>query len=146
MIILGMLLSAAGFIVNLIFCIRNGISSSANPLYPALQYALMFFVTVVAFALLLSILVFSAYIVDDKYFKTRFGFVTSKYEVEKITGITLDRKTDKLTVTFTNGEYIIIVVKQDWYEDFVQALLAANPRIEYVINSLENDGTDDKKK
>lgn len=146
LMVLGMILCVAGFAVNLVFCIKDGVSSAANPVYPALQYALMFFVTVVAFALLLSIMIFSAYIVDGKYFKTRFGFVTSKYDVEKIAGITLDRKTDKLTVTFTNQEFMVIVVKQDWYEDFVQALLAANPRIEYVINSLENDGKDGQKK
>lgn len=146
LIILGLVMCAAGFAVNLAFCIKNGISSAPDPVYPILQYSIMFFVTVLLFALLLSTLLFSAYIVDGKTFKTRFGFITSKYDVEKMTTVTLDRKTNKLTVEFDNGQFIVIVVKQEWYNDFIEAVLAANPKIEYTIVSIENDGSDKKDK
>jgi len=142
---LGIALSVAGFIVNLVMCIINGVSSAANPTYPILQYSLMFFATVALFAILLSVLINSAYVIDGKKFKTQFGFIISKYNVEDIETVTLDRKTDKLAVTFTNGNYIVIVVKQDWYDDFISALLAANPKIEYSINSLENKPEDENK-
>lgn len=142
--IAGMVLCFAGFGVNLFYCVTNGIQHAADPVYPIMQYILMFFVTVVLFVLLLSIFLFSAYIIDGKTFKTRFGFITSKYDAEKIENITLDRKTDKLTVTFTGGEFIVIVVKQDWYDEFINSLLKANPKIEYTVNSLENDGTNKK--
>lgn len=142
---LGMALSVAGFIVNLVMCIINGVSSAANPMYPILQYSLMFFATVALFAILLSVLINSAYVIDGKKFKTKFGFIISKYNVEDIETVTLDRKTDKLAVTFANGNYIVIVVKQDWYDDFISALLAANPKIEYSINSIENKPEDEKK-
>ena len=105
----------------------------------------MFFATTVLFAILVSVLVNSAYVIDGKKFKTKFGFIVSKYDVEDIETAVLDRKTDKLAVTFKNGNYIVIVVKQDWYEDFITALLVANPKIEYTINSLENKPEDDKK-
>ncbi len=144
LMILGMALCAVGFGVNLYYCITNGASHAADPVYPIMQYVLMFFVTVVLFALLLSIMVSSAYIIDGKFFKTRFGFITSKYDVEKITTITLDRKTDKLTVTFSSGEFIVIVVKQQWYDEFVTALLLANPKIKYDIISLDKDDLDKK--
>ena len=144
LMVLGMVLCVVGFGINLFYCITNGASHAADPVYPIMQYVLMFFVTVVLFVLLLSIMVRSAYVIDGKYFKTRFGFIVSKYDVEKIENITLDRKTDKLTVTFKSGEFIVIVVRQDWYEEFVTALLLANPKIEYKINSLENNDTDKK--
>lgn len=142
--ILGMVLCVLGFGVNLYYCITNGARHAADPVYPIMQYILMFFVTVVLFVLLLSILVSSAYVIDGKTFKTRFGLIVSKYDVEKIENITLDRKTNKLTVTFTSGEFMVIVVKQDWYDEFVTALLLANPKIKYDIISLDNTDTDKK--
>ncbi|MDE5766644.1 MAG: hypothetical protein K2I17_05715 [Clostridia bacterium] len=147
LMILGMVLCAGGFGLNLFYCIRNGISHAADPVYPILQYVLMFVVTVVLFVLLLSILLFSSYSVEGKFFKTKFGLIVSKYDVEKIKEVVLDRKTNKLTVHFESGEFIVVVVKQEWYESFIDAVLEANPKIEYTVNSLENDGTnkDDKK-
>lgn len=142
---LGIALSVAGFTVNLVMCVMNGTASAADPTYPILQYALMFFATTLLFAILVSVLLNSAYVIDGKKFKTQFGFIVSKYSIEDIETVTLDRKTDKLAVTFANGNYIVIVVKQDWYDDFITALLEANPKIEYAINSLENKPEDDKK-
>lgn len=141
-----MALCAVGFGVNLYYCIKNGASHANTPIYPILQYALMFFVTVTLFALILSILLFSAYAVDGKHFKTRFGVITSKYDVEKIEVITLDRKTGKLTVTFNDGQFLVIVIKKQQYDDFVSALLKANPAISYDVISLESNNTDDDKK
>lgn len=144
LMIIAMALSVIGFGLNLYYCIVNGVKHAADPVYPIMQYVLMFFVTVLAFTLLLSVLLFSCYIVDGKTFKTKFGFIVSKYDVEKIDTLVLDRKTDKLTVTFDSGEFIVIVVKKEWYEEFTKSLLEANPKIEYTINSIENDGTDKK--
>ena len=57
----------------------------------------------------------------------------------------LDRKTKKLSVYFDENNFIIIVVKEEWYEDFIEELLKANSNIEYTINSVENDVDGDKK-
>lgn len=139
---IGIVLSAVGFGLNLFFCIRDGIGEAADPVYPILRYVLMFIVTVVLFILLTSILAHSTYSIDEKYFKTTFGLIVSKYELAKITTVTLNRKTNKLTVTFENGEFMVIVVKQEWYNDFVDNLLKANPKIEYEIESLESNSGD----
>lgn len=143
---LGLALCVAGFAVNLTLLLMDGVSTASQPIYPILQYSLMFLATVALFVILLSVLINSSYSVDEKYFKTRFGLIVSKYDVKTIDTITLDRKTDKLAVTFENGNYIVIVVKQVWYNDFVEALLAANPKIEYSIISLENTPDDENKK
>lgn len=144
LMVLGMVLCALGFGVNLYYCIVNGARHAANPIYPIMQYVLMFFVTVVLFVLLLSIMLRSAYVIDGKVFKTRFGLITSKYDIEKIENITLDRKTDKLTVAFSSGEFIVIVVKQQWYDEFVTELLLTNPKIKYDIISLDNNDQEKK--
>lgn len=142
----GVALCVAGFAVNLWRCIAIGVDYAADPVYPIIQYTLMFFVTVLLAILLITIYFNSCYQIDGKTFKTRFGILVSKYDVEKIESIVLDRKTDKLSVTFTDGSYIVVVVRQDWYNDFVQAVLDANPKIEYSIRSIENDGEDKNKK
>lgn len=144
-IAIGLALSAAGFIANLVICLMYGTNSAADPVYPILQYSIMFLVTVLLFAILLSVLLNSAYVIDGKTFKTKFGFIVSKYDVDTIDCITLDRKTNKLIVTFKNETFIVIVVKQAWYDEFIEALLAANPSIEYTINSLENEPNNEKK-
>lgn len=146
LIIAGIALSVAGFAVNLYYCIATGIKGAADPVYPILQYAIMFLVTISLCAILISILVSSCYVIDDKYFKTKFGFIVSKYELEKIDSVVDDKKTGKLTVTFESGEYTVIVVKQEWYNDFIEALLAANRKIEYSIISLDKDDLDKEDK
>lgn len=146
LIYVGLALSAAGFAVNLYYCIANGIKQATDPVYPILQYAIMFFVTVALFALLISVLLSSCYIIDGKYFKTKFGFIVSKYDVQTIDSIVDDKKTGKLTVTFESGQYIVIVVRQEWYNDFIEALLAVNRSIEYSIISLDKDDADPDKK
>lgn len=138
----GIALSVAGFAVNLYYCIANGIGQAADPVYPILQYTLMFLVTVGLSVLLISILTSSFYIIDGKYFKTKFGLIVSKYDVNTIDTVVDNKKTGKLTVTFENGEFMVIVVKQEWYNDFIEALLEANRKIEYSIVSLDKDDVD----
>lgn len=148
LIIAAMALSVVGFALNLYYCIANGIKGAADPVYPILQYVLMFLITIALFSILASILLSSYYIIDEKYFKTKFGFIVSKYELEKIATIEDNKKTNKLNVKFENGEFIVIVVKQEWYNDFIESLLAANRNIEYSIVSLDSDDVnkDDKSK
>jgi hypothetical protein len=135
----GLAACVAGFCVDLYWTIAVGTSYAADPVYPIIQYVLYYFITITLFVILLSILINSYYQVDEKNFVTSFGLIKSKYPVDQIELCTLDRTTNKLTVTFLNSEYIVIVVKQDWYNEFIEALLAANRKIEYSIISKEDE-------
>lgn len=147
LIIAGIALSVVGFGLNLFVCIKNGISSAVDPVYPIIQYTLMFAVTIALFAILLSILISSYYLVDKEQIVTSFGFIKSKYKIKDIETIELDRNTNKLSVYFSNDTFVVIVVKEEWYSQFVQAILDINPKIEYSIKSKENtpDNKEDKK-
>ena len=147
LIIAGIALSVAGFGLNLFVCIKNGISSAVDPVYPIIQYTLMFAVTIALFAILLSILISSYYLVDKENIVTSFGFIKSNYKIKDIETIELDRNTNKLSVYFSNDTFVVIVVKEEWYSQFVQAILDINPKIEYSIKSKENtsDNKEDKK-
>ncbi len=148
LIFTGLALAVAAFALNLYFVLANGIDSAANRFYPILQYSLMFFVSVGVFVILLSLLLSSYYAVDveKKVFKTSFGIIKSKYDISKIESILHDRTTEKLHVYFENQSFITIVVKKQWYNDFVEALLAANPKIEFSVRSKENTPDDENKK
>jgi len=141
----GIALSVAAFALNTYFVIAEGTGAAANALYPILRYVLMYFVSVAAFVLLVSILASSYYLVSGTKFKTSFGIIKSTYDIEKIESVVLDRKTKKLCVYFEDKNFIVIVVKEEWYEDFISELLKANGKIEYTINSKENDIDEQKK-
>lgn len=140
----GIALCAVGFGINVYVCITQGISSAVNPAYPIIQYAIMFIVSIVLLVILISLLVSSYYSVDKTCLKTSFGIIKSKYEIAEIETIELNRKTNKLNVYFSNGNYIVIAVKEEWYTDFVQAILDVNPKIEYSIISKDSTNPDEK--
>lgn len=141
----GIALAVIAFGVNTFFLIKDGVGVD-NPAYPIIRYSLMYFVSVLLFVVLLSLLLSSYYSIDGRTLKTSFGIIKSKYDVEKIESVLLDRTTGKLSVYFNDNNYIVIAVKEDWYEDFTDALLAANPKIEFSIKSKENSPDDELKK
>ncbi len=141
----GIALSVGAFVLNTYFVFAEGISSAANVFYPILRYVLMYFVSVAAFVLLISLIFSSNYSISETKFKTSFGIIKSSYDIAKIESVVLDRKTKKLSVYFEDKNFIVVVVKEEWYEDFISELLKANPKIEYSIVSKENDVDEEKK-
>lgn len=121
------------------YVVVSNIGTAVNIVYPILQYSLMYLVSILLCIILISLLVSSYYSIDGKVFKTSFGIIKSKFDVEKIERVILDRTTNKLAVYFDENTFIMIVVKEEWYEDFINSLLKANPKIEYTINSKESD-------
>ena len=141
-IYLGLALAAAAFGVNLYLLIKNGISHAANPVYPILQYTVIFFVSVLLCVILISLLISSYYAVGNGIFKTSFGIIKSKFNLADVDKIVLDRETNKLAIYFKDGNFIMVVVKKEWYEDFIDEILKGNPKIEYTINSKQNTPDD----
>ena len=138
-IYLGLVLSLAAFVSNTVFVFTEGLGDYASPVYPVIRYVLMYVVSVALFIILTSLLFSSYYAVTEKHLITCFGVIKSKYDVKKIQTIILDRKTNKLTVYFDENNFVMIVVNEAWYEDFVDAVIKVNPRIEFSIRSKENE-------
>lgn len=142
----GVALALAAFGVTLYNVIKGDFLQSSNIIYPILSYGIMFLISVLMLVILVSLLVSSYYSVDSKILKTSFGIIKSKFKIENIESIVLDRQTNKLTVHFVDKTFILIVVKPEWYEDFISELIKNNPKIEYTINSKENSPDDQLKK
>ena len=145
-IYLGLALSVAAFGITLYNVLAGEYKSSPNMAYPIIGFVAMFAVSVLLFVILLSLLVSSYYSVGDKTLKTSFGIIKSKFSTDDMESIVLDRATNKLSVQFKTGSYILIAVKPEWYEDFINEILKCNPTIEYTINSVENSPDDQLKK
>lgn len=138
LIFVGIALAAAACALNTYYVISEGVKSAENAFAPILQYSLTYFVSIFLAVILVSLLISSYYSVDEKYFKTSFGIIKSKYEISEIDCILIDRNNNKLSVYFKNQSYIVIVINEEWYDDFSDALLKVNPNIEFSINSKDN--------
>ena len=57
----------------------------------------------------------------------------------------LDRNTNKLAVYFDENTFIVVVLKPERKEKFIDALLKANDKIEFTIQSKESDANDKNK-
>lgn len=146
LIYIGILLCFAGIGINLYSVLTSNISEEANPLFPIIRYTLLFLIPLVLLVLLISLILSSYYSIDERFLKTSFGIIKSKYDLKEIQAIMLDRTNNKLSVYLKNNSFFVIVVKEDWYEDFIDTLCKSNPQIEYTIRSKENDPEDDKRK
>ena len=142
----GLALCVAGLAINIYSLVTSDIMSAQNPVYPIIQHALFFLIPIILLVILISLLVSSYYSIDEKTLKTSFGIIKSKYDITEIETIILDRTTDKLSVFFKSGTVMVIVVNNEWYDDFIDALCKANSEIEFSIKSKEHDDKDDNEK
>ncbi|MCD8286817.1 MAG: hypothetical protein LUD50_06310 [Clostridia bacterium] len=140
-------LAVAALILNTYYIITEGIRSAQVIVYPILQYTLTYFVALAVLLLLISLLISSYYSVTSELFTTSFGIIKSKYKVQDIDMIVLDKtnpkKKDRLSVYFNNETFITIVVKPEWFDAFTDALKEANPSIRYDIENPEDLPSDD---
>jgi len=144
LIYVGIALCFVALGINIFSIVTSDVKTAANPVYPIIQYTLMFLIPIILLVLLISLLISSYYSLDDKYFKTSFGIIKSKYEIANIETVVLDRTTDKLTVFFKNNSFVVVTVKEEWYNEFIDALCKANRNIEYSIKSKDPEDKDKK--
>lgn len=109
--------------------------------YDWLKFFLLYFVSVFLAVLILSMLVRSQYILTEKELVLQFGFVKSRYEIKKIFSARVFKKSNKLTVYFDDfkTKYMVIVVREEWYDEFVKELGARNEKIEFDFVSVEEE-------
>ena len=107
-----------------------------------IQYVVLLLVSVLIIVLLTSILIRSSYKITDKEVVLWFGFIKSSYKIADIESVHLFTKTNKLVLYFKNERYTVIVVKPEWYNEFIKELLSKNDNIRYDVST--SDGTDDE--
>ena len=113
-----------------------------------IKYVMLYFVSIFLAVLLIAMLVRSRYIVTQKQLITQFGVIFSKYDIKSIRSVELLGDTKKLNVYFDDfkNRFITIVVKEEWYDDFITTITSLNERIEFDFGSADNTHGGSKKK
>ena len=125
-----------------------GVRGDITSVWEWLKYMLLFFFSIFLAILLIAMLIRSRYVVTKKQLITQFGIISSKYEIKKIRSISLLGGSKKLNVYFDDfrNRYITIVVKEEWYDDFIHTLTSINEHIEFDFTSAEDEQNGKKKK
>ena len=129
--------------VEFVIGVRGDISS----VWEWIKYILLYFVSVFLSLLLIAMLIRSRYIITERRLITQFGIIFSKYEIKKIRSVCLVSGTKKLNVYFDDfkSRFITIVVKEEWYDDFIKTLTSINEKIEFDFTDPENNKKKKKK-
>lgn len=124
------------------------VKGDISSVYSWMKYLLLYLVSILLAVLVIAMLLKSQYIVTKKMLITQFGLIRSRYELKNIYSVRLLRGSNKLAVYFDDykTKYSVIVVKDIWYDDFVHALLARNPKIEFDYVTAEEEKDWKKKK
>ncbi len=146
LIYIGLALAVAALITNTCFICFENFSEAPSPVFLIIRYSVMYFTAALLIVILLSLLTSSFYAIDENKLKMNFGIIKSKYDINTIQTVLLDRKANKLYVYFSEDNFILISVNEEWYEKFTDALLAVNRTIEFSIQSKEKDDKHNDKK
>jgi len=146
--IIGIILCAACFALTTWQFIRFLGSEDISSPYEWMKYILLYFVSVFLAILLIAMLIRSQYVITDRQLITQFGIIKSKYEIRKIYSVYLLNGSKKLNVYFDDfkTKYMTIVVKEEWYDEFIKELLARNEKIEVDFSSAEDERIGKNKK
>ena len=127
------LLCVAGIVISVYRLVEFG---GVDGFTDALTSPLLIAICIFCIALVISMLVKSQYIVDDKYYTTQFGFIKSKFLIADITALLYDTDTKKLTV-FVGEQFSVLSLNPIWNDEFITALRAVNPNIDFSFTLTE---------
>ncbi len=126
------------------------LTGDVSSFYEWVKYALLYFVSVFLAVLITAMLVRSQYVLTEKELILQFGFLKTRYDVKKIFSVCLLNGSKKLCLYFDDfkTKYATVVVKEEWYDDFIKTLTSLNERIEFDFSTYEDEqqGKKNKKK
>ena len=147
LIALGFALCAAGLGLTTWRSI-NFLSGDLSSVYEWLQYILLYFVCILLSVLLTAMLIRSQYVITEKELIVQFGIIRQKFSLATVYSVHLFRGSNKLAVYFDDfkTKYVVIVVKEKWYDDFIKTLTARNERIAFSFSTAEEEEEVKRKK
>lgn len=128
-------LSALGIALSIARIVKFGIHGFTD----IVKYPFLIAVALACIVIVVALLIKSEYIVDDKYFTSKYGVIKSRFAIKDVTAVVLDTDTYKLTVKF-GEEFCVLSLLKEWNEELVRAMLAVNPNIDYSFTFAENNG------
>ena len=138
--VLGLLLSIAGFGLTL-WRFMNFLKDDINSIYDWIKFVLLFFVSFILAVLIIAILIRSQYLLTGTHLVLQFGFIKQRFAYSEIYSIHLFRGLRKLAVYFDDfkTKYIVIVVNENWYDDFIKTLTERKPGLSFSFSTPEEE-------
>ena len=145
--VLGLLCSAAGIALTT-WQFAGFLQGDLSSVYSWMKYLLLYLTSILLAVMLTAMLLRSQYVITEKQLVMQFGLIKSKYEIGQIYSVHLFRGAHKLAVYFDDfkTKYIVIVVKETWYDDFIRTLISRNERIGFSFSTAEEEENFKKKK
>lgn len=81
----------------------------------------------------------SRYEITNTDLITRRGIIVTKIKLNTITRITFFRVTKKLVLYYNQADYVVIVIDEKDYNDFVDAIKEHNKKVFYAIETERSD-------
>lgn len=136
--ICGLLLSTGCVALNinrLLILLKSDVASTSN----YLSCGLAVLIGLLGFVVITSFVFASSYKVTDSHFIVSWGIVKNKIEISKITRITFFRVSGKLVVIYDNDSIVNVCIKQEEFDELVDAIKSVNKNVFYSYDS-ENKG------
>jgi hypothetical protein len=125
-------LCTAGTALSIWRVVKYGIRNFNDALKSPFLIAICIFGIVVVIAMFIR----SRYVITQDTLIMQFGFIKSKFAIEKFTSVLLDTDSKKLTV-YMGEEFFVVTTNPEWNNDFVQALREVKPDIEFSFTLAE---------
>ena len=126
-------IAAAGLVLNILTVINH---AKAHTLL-AVLYGVLTLLTAILLAEAVAIAFYGLYKIKDGCLYACFGFIYTKTDVKYIVAVHVFKKTEKLVVYYKDEKFSVIIIPPASYDDFIAALLKANPEIKYVSDGAE---------
>lgn len=126
-------IAAAGLVVNILTVINYAKTNA----FLSVVYGVLCLLTAVLLAEAVAIAFYGLYKIKDGYLYAYFGFIYSKTDVKNIVCAQVFKKTEKLVVYYKDEKFSVIIISPEQFDDFVAALIKANPDIKYLSDGAE---------
>ena len=126
------LLCAAGTALSIWRIAEYGVKGFNDVLKSPFLIAICLF----GIAVVVALLIRSRYVITKDTLTIQFGFIKSKFAIEKFTSVLLDTDSKKITV-YMGEEFFVVTTSPEWNNDFVQALREVKPDIEFSFTLAE---------
>lgn len=149
MLVTGLVLCAGCFALTT-WQFTGFLTGDLSSFYEWIKYVLLYFVSIFLAVVIIAMLIRSQYVLTEKQLILQFGFIKTKYDIKKIFSVCLLNGSKKLCLYFDDfkTKYATVVVKEEWYDDFIKTLTSLNERIEFDFSTFEDEqqGKQNKKK
>lgn len=141
LMVLVLLAAGGGFALNLVRCLADTFDPTV---WNILSVAIMLFVCVLLIVIVVALFFATYYTFRGDKLVTRYGIIKSEIAISAVTEVVLFKKTEKLVVYFDEDKYTVIVVKKEWYDEFIEEIRKINPAIRYDAKTSPDEDEPEK--